>query len=157
MPYDTLMAAYGANFAASSGLLTATGAATTFDTTAAITYAINGKAYVKATIAGGVTPVNDGNTGVAHKGLVASKTSVWVLALDAALAVAAFQGSIETLGVAPQFPMLPNTHTAFAYIIVNAGSTTVGTWTFGASNWNATGITRSIQNVLVLPCKPQAS
>lgn len=154
--HDTLAAAYGGNFCTTSGLLTATGAETVYDTTAAITYAINGKAYVKATAADGVTPTTDGNTGVAHVGLTAGKKSVWVLALDAAGAVAAFQGSVESSG-APQFPMLPNTHTAFAYINVTAGSTTVGTWTFSSSNWNATGITRTIQNVLMLPGRPQAS
>jgi len=156
MPYSTLMAPYGGNICTNTGLLTATGAATTYDTTVAIDYCINGKAYRKATVAAGVTPTTDGNTGAAHVGLTAGKNSVWVLALNAAGDVAAFQGSVESSG-APQFPMLPNTHTAFAYINVTAGSTTVGTWTFSGSNWNATGITRSIQNVLMLPNKPQAS
>jgi hypothetical protein len=43
-----------------------------------------------------------------------------------------------------------------SYIVVKNGSTG-SNWTFGTSNWNATGITLGIQDVMTLTGRPQVS
>lgn len=163
--YDTLAAPFGANFCTTkAGLTGISGAATTYSTGAAAqTYAVNGKAATKAQVSGGATSITDLNTGVAFTGLTANKGSVFVWALNAAGTVAVAQGSVEPLDAAgafvnpPQFPRLPDSNTAFAYVVIKAGATTVGTWTFGSSNWNSTGITVSVVDVLMLPSRPQVA
>ena len=130
--YDTLQAPFGGTFVATkAGLTGISGAATTYSTGAAAQeYCINGKAYSKAQVSGGTTPTTDKITGAAFKGLVAGKKSVFVFTLNAAGTVGVAQGSVEAIDT-PQFPTLPDTEAPFAYVIVTAGSTTVGTWTFG--------------------------
>lgn len=148
---------------AKAGLTGLSGAATTFTTAVAITYAILGKAFSKAAVAGGVTPVIDSLTGTTIS-LVANQGVVVVWALDAAGNVVALEGSTEALDQSgnflnayPAFPHVPDQYTAFAYSVHKAGATTVGTWTFGVSNWNATGLTHTAQDVIVLPGRPQAA
>ncbi|HJY33767.1 MAG TPA: hypothetical protein VJ260_02895 [Vicinamibacterales bacterium] len=148
---------------AKAGLTGLSGAATTFTTANALVYAIGGKAYAKAAVAGGASPVVDGVTGLPIT-LVANKGTVIVWALDAAGTVFAVQGSTEALLpsgnfmlAAPQFPSMPDTLTPFAYSITKAGATAVGTWTFGVSNWNATGMSHVAQDVIVLPVRPQTA
>ena len=70
----------GSNFCTSSGLLTATGAETVYDTTVTITYCINGKAATKTAVTDGATPTTDFATGSAIT-LTASKSRcvVWGL------------------------------------------------------------------------------
>lgn len=142
-------------------------AATTYSATpvgtgAAISYSIAGKTYTKATITGGASPTTDGITAAAFPALAANSGSVFVLALDAAGNVKGYQGSVESLDasgsfmVAPQFPAIPDTVAPFAYIVVKAGST-ASAWTFGASNWNATGITSASQAICELPKRPVIS
>jgi len=114
---------------AKAGLTGLSGAATTFTTANALVYAIGGKAYAKAAVAGGASPVVDGVTGLPIT-LVANKGTVIVWALDAAGTVFAVQGSTEALLpsgnfmlAAPQFPSMPDTLTPFAYSITKAGAT----------------------------------
>lgn len=147
-----------------AGLTGLSGAATTYSTGAAILSAINGKAYSKATVTGGTTPTTDGITGAAFVGLTAGYGSVFVWGVNSAGTVSVCQGSVEKLDVlgafataAPTFPPIPDTVAPFGYSVIKAGSTTSGTWTFGSSNWNATGITISAQDVLELPDRPQVS
>ena len=66
----------GSNFCTSSGLLTATGADTVYDTTVTITYCINGKAATKTAVTDGVTPTTDYVSGNAIT-LTASCSGVW--------------------------------------------------------------------------------
>lgn len=151
-----------------AGLTGLSGAATTYTTGAAVVYSIYGKAYSKAAVAGGASPVVDGVTGNAIT-LTAGKGTVVVWALDAAGTVKAMQGSIEDLDsanafrfAAPQFPNLPDTLTPFAYSVHKAGSATsaaplVGTFTFGVSNWSTTGMTHTVTDVIVLPHRPQSA
>jgi hypothetical protein len=152
----------GANFCTTSGLLTATGAETVHDTTVTIVYCIDGKAATKTAITDGATPTTDFNTGAAFVPLTASKGCVVVWGLSSGGTVRCMQGPIESLDAsngfikAPQFPAVPATVTPFAYQVLKAASN-AGTITFGSTNWNATGFTNAIQNVLVLPHRPQVS
>lgn len=148
--------------ATNTGLLTATGAETVYDTTVAIDYSIGGKAYRKATVADGTTPTTDGD-GAALSTLAASKGCVMVWCLNAAGTVSVFQSDVNDLDASDAFEVVPNfpvvdldTYCPFAYQVITNGSTG-STFTFGSSNWNATGITVAIQNVLTLPRRPQES
>jgi hypothetical protein len=150
----------GQNFCTTSGLLTATGGVTTYDTTVAITYALGGKAKVKATVAGGATPTTDGVSGAAIT-MVASQGRCVVWCLDTAGVVKCVAGAVvpwdgTAFLIPPPFPDIPDTLVPFAYQILKTSSA-AGTITFGTSNWNATGFTNVIQNVLVLPSRPQVS
>lgn len=146
-----------------AGLTGLSGAATTFTTANALVYSIGGKAYSKAAVSGGATPTADAVT-LKPITLLPNKGTVIVFALDAVGNVVAVQGSTEDLhasgnfaSAAPQFPSMQDNLTPFAYSIVKAGATAVGTWTFGVSNWNATGMTYSTTDVVVLPTRPQTA
>jgi hypothetical protein len=148
--------------ASTSGLLTATGAETVYDTTVAISFTIDGKRYSKAAVTDGATPTTDGNS-AALSTLTANQGCVMVWCLNSSGTVGVFQGDTEELDsagnfvVAPSFPYVNlKTWCPFAYQVLKAGST-AGTITFGSSNWNATGFTNSIKNVSTLPARPQES
>ena len=128
----------------------AAGTTTTFSTTNATEYAINGKIY--STAAAAVAP---------------NKGSVFVFAYDgqatAANAIKVYQGTIEDLDSdanfvkPPQMPQTPDTVCPFAYMVLKAGST-ASNWTFGVSNQSgATGITYLRQDVANLPTRPQVA
>lgn len=148
--------------ATNSGLLTGTGAETVYDTTVIIEFAINGKAYRKATVADGTTPTTDGNTAAAMT-LVANYGTVVVWGLNSSGTVSCYKGSTEALDAsgafinAPQFPSIPNDICPFAYTVLKGGSTLSGTWTFGSSNWNANGLTVAHVNLMTLPSRPQVA
>lgn len=144
-----------------AGLTGLSGAATTFTTAVLLVFAILGKAFSKAAVAGGASPTVDGVTGLPIT-LVANKGTVVMWCVDAAGNIKAVQGTTEPLDVsgnfinsAPQFPVLPDTLAPFAYSVHKAGATAVGTWTFGVSNWNATGMTHTAVDILSLPQRPQ--
>ncbi len=161
----------GATFCTTSGLLTAAGAVTTHDTTVTISYAINGKARTKTAITGGTTPTTDYNTGAAFPVLVGGAsvagayghgcTVIW--ALDASGNVKCMMGKHQALDsagnflVPSQFPSIPNDVCPFAYQILKAGATAAVNIAFGTSNWNATGFTNVIQDILCIPDRPQVS
>jgi hypothetical protein len=136
--------------------------ATPVGTAAAISYAIGGKTYTKATISGGATPTTDINTAAAFLPLAANQGCVVVLGLNAAGTVVAAQGSIEALDAAggfvtaPQFPPLPENFCPFAYIVCKNGATG-SAWTFSSSNWSATGMTATPVPICMLPARPQIS
>lgn len=153
---------FGSTMATTSGLLTATGAETVYDTTVTISYSIRGKAYSKTAITDGATPTTDGDS-AALTTLTASQGCCMLWCLNAAGTVGVFQGAIRTLDsandfvIAPDFPDVDlDTWCPFAYQILKAAST-AGTITFGSSNWNATGFTNVIQNIHTLPLRPQES
>lgn len=149
----------GLNFCFPSGLLTCAGAETVHDTTVAITSCIDGKLTPRAAITDGATPTTDAVTGAAFKTLTANKGCAMVWALQGNT-VRVMQGPIESLDasgnflIAPQFPTVPDNMAPFAYQVLKAGST-AGTIAFGSTNWNATGFTNVIQNIAVLPSRPQ--
>lgn len=155
---------------AKAGITGLSGAAITFTTANAILYALTGKAFSKAAVAGGVTPIADAVTGLPITVAPGKGTNV-LWCLDAAGNVKCVQGSTELLDQAgnfqfavPQFAGVPDTLVPFAYSIHKAGGATSATplaagtvWTFGVSNWNTVGMTHSAQDILMVPNRPQAS
>jgi hypothetical protein len=152
----------GLNACFTSGLLTATGAETVYDTTVTIVFAINGKLYTKTAITDGATPTTDGNTGAAFSTLAASRGCALLWCLNSSGTVSLRQGPVERLDGAnafinaPQFPSYPDSVTPFAYSILKNGSTG-STFTIGSSNWNATGMTATHVNIATVPSRPQES
>lgn len=152
---------YGANLATTSGLLTATGAETVYDTTVTICFSVEGKALTKTAVTDGATPTTDAVTGAAFPTFGPSQGTVVVWALSAGGTVNCAQGTIETwdgtnFANPPQLPNIPDTLTPFAYQILKASST-ASAIRFGTSNWNAAGFTNAIVNVFALPRRPQVS
>lgn len=152
----------GALCLAKAGLTGLSGAATTFSTGVTIVASLLGKAISKAAFAGAATPTTDAVTGKAIA-LVANQGTVVLWCLDASGNAKVLAGTVEALDAsgifqaAPQFPAVPDDLVPFAYSVHKAGSTTVGTWTFGVSNWNATGLTHAVQDIVCVPNRPQIS
>lgn len=157
---------HGKTYATSVSALTATGAETVHDTTVLLTFCINGKGYTKSgTNADQTTPTTDLNTGVAFPGLVGvasagGQGAIVVWAYTSGGVVKCMMGGVETLDAsgnfvrAPQFPAIPDTVCPFAYTVEkHYGQAT--TWTFGSSNWNVSGHSHAIVDVLELPDRPQ--
>ena len=164
----------------SKATLAASGAATTWSTTGATLYAIKGKAYTTSAASSAASPTSDAALGTtfASNTLAANQGTVFVWCYDgssttAATAIKVCQGSEEALDasgnflkapdfpgipdtLAPDFPGLSDTLAPFAYTVVKNGSTG-SAWTFGTSNWNATGITLAHQDVMTLPGRPQVA
>lgn len=152
----------------SKATLAASGAATTWSTTGATLYAIKGKAYSTAAASSAASPTSDVTKGTtfASAPLAANTGTVFVWAYNgngiAATGVRVAQGSVEALDAAgnflkaPDFPGVSDDLAPFAYTIVRNGSTG-SAWTFGTSNWNATGITLAHQDVMTLPGRPQVA
>lgn len=156
-----------------SGLLTATGAVTTYDTTVTIVYALDGKIKTKTAVTTGTTPTTDIRTGVAFPALVGGASvantpgqgavAVWCLKWSDG-SVVVTMGPAQALDMqgnfitSPQFPSIPEGLVPFAYQVLKAGATASATAiVFGTANWNATGFTNAIQNVSMLPSTPQIS
>lgn len=157
----------GLTAAFQSSALTATGAETVHDSTVAMPFCINGKLYAKSgTNVDQTTPTTDHNTGVAFPGLVGKAAggqgTVVVWAYNSSGTVKCMMGSIETIDadgnfvIPPQFPYVPDDVCPFAYQVLKQqdSATTV---VFGTSNWNATGFTNAINNVMQLPDRPQVA
>lgn len=127
---------------AGAALTGLSGAATTYSTSA-FAFTASGVWAVKAAVAGGASPTTDAATGLPIT-LTAGKARAVVWVVDAAGTVKALAGPIVTndgAGTPCHLPGIPAGHTAFAAHVLQAGSTLSGTWTFGVSNWNATGLT----------------
>lgn len=151
--------------ALSSGALNLDAAATTYDTTATISFVIDGKFYSKTAVTNGTTPTTDGNTGLTFTVMTANQGCVIVWALNAAGTVIVTQGPVTALDSlsglfsapdAPQFPFVPDTSCPFAYVVMKNGSTG-SNFTIGSSNWDATGMTTTVVNTACLPARPQTS
>lgn len=129
---------------AGAALTGLSGAATTYSTSV-FGYALNGDHFAKAAVAGGATPTTDGAAGAAMT-LQANQAAAFVWAVNAAGTVSVYKGPTVSWtdtsagSTACPLPVVPGNVTPFAAHTVQAGATTVGTWTFGTSNWNATGI-----------------
>lgn len=163
----------GIRMCTTSGLLTATGAETVYDTTVTIVYAINGKAATKTAVTDGATPTTDRVTGAAFPLLIGGGSVANVPGQGASVVwglisggtVVCMQGPVVSLDMqgnfkhdGPEFPTIPGDVTPFAYQVLKAGATASASGIrFGTSNWNATGFTSTIVNVLVLPDRPQVS
>lgn len=164
------------NLCVSKATLALSGSVATFTTTGATLYSIKGKAYSTAAAVGAATGTTDGNTGTTFvpipAGTAASGSnpgtaygSVFVFAYKgdatAANAIKIYQGQVVAVDpvtgkfpIAPQFPVIPDTSTPFAYAVVK-GATNSAAFAFGTSLWDATGITVSAVDVFTLPDRPQ--
>lgn len=153
----------GGNYMLSkAGLTGLSGAATTFTTAFALTYALAGKALSKAAVAGGATPTVDFVTGLPII-VQPGKATVVLWCLDAAGAVRLVQGSVEPLDLqgnlinsAPNFPGLPDTLVAFAYSVHKIGAAAAA-FTVGTSLWNAANTVHTLADLIALPNRPQAA
>ena len=137
-----------------------TGAATTVTTGNTIDFSISGKFYTKANGAL-TTPTTDGNDGTAMT-LTANKARAIVWGLDSGGNPKAYAGAIvdwdgTAFQVTPPFPSIPDSVCPIGYSILKAGSTLVGTFTVGSSNWNTTGMTNTIVSCATLPERPQTA
>lgn len=153
------------------------GAATTFVTTTGaatqISYLINGKSYAKTPATGIAMPAVDVNSGNAFVPLNAGSGTtaqpvaygtIFVFGLDAGGNYRVAQSKdanvlLDSAGnfiYAPQFPVLPDSIAPFGYLVVK-GAFNSAAWTLGTSNWNATGITTSTQDVGTLTNRPQVA
>lgn len=146
------------------GLTGLSGAATTFTTGKAVDYALGGKAFTKAAVAGGATPTTDAYTGKAIS-VAVGKGSVVLWCFDAAGNIKCLQGSSENvddlgnfLQAPPQFNVPGDDLVAFAYSIhknlSNAGAN-VTPFLFGAANWNSANTVHTAQDIIAIPPRPQ--
>lgn len=146
-----------------TGATATTFSATPAGTGAKMEYCIRGKAYSKSAISGGTTPTTDTNTGATMVALGKSKGCVFVLGLDASANIVAFQGPVVDIDAsgtfkdAPEFPFISDLYAPFAYIVVKAGATSSGSWAFGSSNWDATGVTATPVDIVAICDRPQVS
>jgi hypothetical protein len=149
----------------SGALTTADAAETVYDTTVAITYLIDGIFRTKATVADGVTPTTDGNTGDGFVALLPDKVSVYVWGLNAAGTVSLYQGSIGDVDgtsdgaiTYPTFPTLPSGIAPFAYTVLQTDGTSAAAGLRpGTDYWNAAGLTVTTVNCGALPSRPVIS
>lgn len=154
-------------FCVSVAALAASGAATTWSTTGATLYCIGGKAFSTAAASSAASPTTDGLTGAtfASRPLAANTGTVFLWCYNgggtAATAVRVIQGSVEALDASGNFVFAPQFNVApedllcpFAYTVVRNGASG-SNWTFGTSNWNATGITLAHVNIMTMPGRPQ--
>lgn len=158
---DTLSQIFGISMAFGPAGLALTNGATTYSTSTAFNFSNQGAVYAKGTIAATATPTTDGRTGAALTGIVAGQCTVLVWCVDASGTVKVLQGGIGKCDAAgnitdaPQFPIVPDTLTPFAYSTHRATSALAGTWTPGSSNWNAANmILPTPVNVACLPARP---
>ena len=136
------------------------GTTTTYTTTGIVTGAIGGLfATPLAAQTNTATPTTQGD-GSAFVALAASQVTVFTFCITAAGAIAVFQGAVEDLDegdaviIAPQFASIDEkTYLPFGYGVIVAAST-ASAWTFGASNWTATGITDTFTDVMTMPRRP---
>ena len=148
-----------ATASAGAALTGLSGAVTTYSTSA-FGFALNGDSFARAAVSGGATPTADGNTGGAIT-LTANQARAIVWTVSAAGTIQVFAGPVTSWTDATanstvcQLPSIPGNVTPFAAHTIQAGPTTVGTWTFGSSNWNATGISAiTVRNLCQLRNQP---
>ena len=148
-----------------SGLVA--GTTSTYTTTVATKCTIRGKWATDLAIqTNTATPTTDARTSAAFTALGDNQCTVIVLGVNAAGAIQACQGSIEDTEVGvtttagafikrPQFPALPDDFCPLGYNVVRTAPSAAA-WTFGTSNWTATGITMTnFIEVTELPDRPQ--
>lgn len=125
-------------------------------------YALDGKVFTNAAVTGGASPTVDQNTGAAFVPIQPDKGCVFVFCVNAAGAESVAQGPITAIDGttdeflapdAPQFPYISDDYCPFGYFIVQTAGTS-SAWTFGASNWDATGVTAAEISVSTLPTRP---
>lgn len=140
----------------------AAGTTTTLSTTGTTHYAVKGKAYTKAALSNTANVTTDVNTGAAFVAQAINTMCVYVVGYDADGNIKVAQGTIVSLDAqgnplnAPQFPPIPDTVCPIGYVVI-ANDSTGSAWTWGSSNWTATGITDTFVSVITLPPRPTVS
>lgn len=135
-----------------------TGAATTYTATQ-FAFAIDGKAYLKATASGAATPTTDSAGGTLVLATAYGTVVVWCVNSSGTVSVyrgetVALDGS-NAFTRAPAFPAIPGTVCPFAYTTHRnySGSN----FTIGSTNWNTGSTAHATQNCMYLPERPQTS
>lgn len=153
-------------------LVTGTGHSIT--TTVTSNHVCNGKFQTPQTaLTNAVTPTTDYNTGAAFLPItgvsgVSGQGTVVVFAyleggVDAVGSVKCMQGAVESLEVGgtnfvrpPQFPVIPNNVTPFAYMVLKQTSQESQAATFGTTDWDAGDyFTNAIVHIAQMPLQPQ--
>jgi hypothetical protein len=146
----------------------AAGTTTTYVTTATTAHVIDGNfGTTLAAQTNTASPTTDVNTSAAFTVLTDNQACVFVWGVNAAGAIKVAQGTIEDTEVGvtttagsfrdlPQFPSMPNDFCPIGYTVVRTAPS-ASDWTFGSSNWTATGITATFKNVCTLPARPQST
>lgn len=147
MSFNLEGASNGTSAYSLAGLTGLSGAATTFSTAAlTLQFSIKGKAYAKAQVSGGTTPVVDYADALAFTAQGASTACTYVWGFDSAGTIRLVQGSIvawtdtTASSTAVPFPIIPDGMCPFAYSVIKNSSTGTA-WTIGTSNWNQSQIT----------------
>lgn len=136
------------------------GTTTTYTTANATNYSILGKMYTVAAQTNTATPTTDAVTGAAFTAQAINTGCVYVFGFNAAGSLVVAQGATETIDSGllferpPAMPSIPADFCPFAYAVIKVASTGAA-WTFGSSNWTATGVTDVYQDVNTLPDRPQ--
>ena len=145
------------------------GTTSTYTTTATTECSFNGKWGTGLTAqTNTATPTTDARTGVAFVAQTDNTACAYVFGVTEAGAIAVCQGPVEptetgvttTAGAfknRPQFPALPDDFCALGYLFVRTAPS-ASDFTFGTSQWTATGITASAMVEVdgILPDRPQA-
>lgn len=149
-----------------AGLTGISGGATTYSTGAtALMYSVLGKAATKAQVSGGASPTTDAYTGAtfAANPLPINFGTVFLWGFDASGNIKVAQGKVQPLDsagnfvlVPPELPYIGDLYCPFAYHVVKNGSTGAN-FVFGTTNWNATGLTHAVVDILTLTARPQIS
>ena len=128
---------------------------TTTTTTAAFNYLIEGKQYSKAAASNAATPTLDGATNEAFKPVPRGKACNFVFGVDAAGAIAAWQGEIVNAGTPTDFPAIPFTHAAYGVLRVESAASNGVPFTLGTSNMaGLTGVTYQFSDIAGMAARP---
>ena len=140
----------------------AAGTTTTITIANTIDFSIKGKAYQKAAASNAATPTTDRQTGAAFTALAASRACIFAVCLDSDGTIRVYQGPIVTLdasdnySVAPEPPGIKDTDCPIGAIVAKNISTG-SAWTFGSSNWTATGMSDTFVDLATMPDRPFTS
>lgn len=153
-------AAFGGNMSFGKAGLAA-GTTTTSTIANQVDYIIGGVSFRKAIAANGATPTVDISTGAAFRPLTAGQACIFLYTLDSGGVMRVAQGPVVPLAdvtgglSAVHFPSTPDTVSPIGYLYAQAGSTLVGTWTFGTNNLSGvTGMTYTFRDVNEVPAAP---
>lgn len=165
MGQKTELNALNANF--SNGALSLANGTATVTIGAAITNAVVDGKFITAALAATATALAfvsplDGTSAITATPLTVSQACVIVHCVNAAGARKELQGPIVAYDATSGsisgvlvFPKVPDTLTPIAYSTIKNGVTAA--FTFGTTNWNATGVTAASSNVSTLPARPLVS
>lgn len=113
------------------------------------------------------SPTTDVITGTTFVPVGVNQGSVFVWGVNAAGAIKVCQGQLVNTqpGVTttagsfneiPYMPVLPDDFCPIAYTVVRVAPSG-SAWTFGSSNWTATGVTTAFVDIIAIPDRPQSA